>query len=649
MKRLKYATSVMAVVVLVVAVVGLGQVIAAPTAATVSFASPTTVAPGGTFSVTINVQVDEGINGATTSFTYDTTCFDATGFTQPSPDGLDMSLGTSIDDTTGTVTVNEGKLIGSVTGSVDVLIVDFTVDAGCPLGDQTLAFGGPANMIVDAATSTEVDPTTWVDGVVTIDIEPPDSIGLAPATQTIEACDTADLIASVVPITWTGQVEFSSSAGVVSPTMAALDGSGQAMTTLSDATAAGTVVVTATASTETATAEVVVTACMTDPPASVDLTPKDATAMCQEVVAYTLMATDTYGNDWDATALGAAFAIDTGAGGSWAANSYTADLEGTWNVTGTLSGVSDSTTLIVSAGAVASVDVVVSPITVTAGQSVTATATAMDACGNTWDVTSSSTFTVTGGGSCVGSTCTPTGAGTQTVTVTYDGFSDDVTVTVNPDMENPVSVDLTPDAATVTAGDTQDYMLTAYDTYGNDWDVTISATLDIDVGAGGSWTDNSYTSENVGDWTVTGSYDVFSDTATLSVDTAPYLVANISAPVAGVEVDLDENTQFTVTATISNTGEADATGVSATLAVVGDVTFVSSATQTVGDVTGGGVSSTINWTLECGSTGDVTVTVTPAGNDANSGMAITGLDPDTVAFSQVSGFYIYLPIVMKNN
>ena len=60
MKRLKYATSVMAVVVLVVAVVGLGQVIAAPTAATVSFASPTTVAPGGTFSVTINVQVDEG-------------------------------------------------------------------------------------------------------------------------------------------------------------------------------------------------------------------------------------------------------------------------------------------------------------------------------------------------------------------------------------------------------------------------------------------------------------------------------------------------------------------------------------------------------------------------------------------------------------
>jgi hypothetical protein len=654
MKRLKYATSVVAVVALVVTAIGLVQVFAAPTAATVTFVPSTvTVAPTDTFDVTINVQVDEGINAATTSFTYDTTCLNVTGIDQPVPDGLDMSLGTNFNDTTGTVTVNEGKLIGSVNGSVDIVIVHFEVESPCAaLGDVPLAFGGPANMIVEAASSTPVDPTTWVDGLVTIQIEPPTSITLeAAAPGEIGGDGTLDLTATVDPMDWPGTVEFTTSAGTVTPTASSLvTTTGQAMTTLSlsCAQAAGLSVITVTADAsglqDTAVVDVVAGAA-----AEMDIAPLDTTAQCGDMVAYTVVATDVCGIPLANPTADASYSVvEAGHGGSWTANSYTAGTEGTWTISVTLGSLTEQTSLMVSHSAAASV-AISATAEVTAGQSVAATATAMDACGNTWDVTGDSTFDTTGG-SCLGSSCTITEAGTQTVTVTYDGFSDETTVTVNPDKDNPASVDLTPAAATVTVGDAQAYMLTAFDTYDNDWDVTAEAGFMAEAGAGGSWATNVYTSENVGVWTVTGSWDVFSDTATLTVQTAPALVADISAPVADEVVEPPTDTGlFTVTATISNTGEAGATGVSATLAAVGDVTLVSNATQTVGDIAGGGVSSAINWTLQCMANGAVTVTVTPAGNDANNGLAITALSEDTVAFSQEVAGVIYLPIVLRTS
>ena len=48
---------------------------------------------------------------------------------------------------------------------------------------------------------------------------------------------------------------------------------------------------------------------------------------------------------------------------------------------------------------------------------------------------------------------------------------------------------------------------TAYDVYGNGWDVSVLASWSIPAGGdGGSWSGNVYTSHNAGTYTVQASY-----------------------------------------------------------------------------------------------------------------------------------------------
>lgn len=152
-----------------------------------------------------------------------------------------------------------------------------------------------------------------------------------------------------------------------------------------------------------------------------------------------------------------------------------------------------------------------------AGQTISYTLTAYDADTNDWDVTASGTYTITpdAGGSWAGNVYTTEIAGTWTVTGSYSGQSDTASLTVN--HASLDHVDLTPATATRLAGQSISYTLTAYDVYGNDWDVTVSAPYTIEQGAGGSWTGNVYTTEVPGTWTVTGTYGSQSDTATLTV------------------------------------------------------------------------------------------------------------------------------------
>ncbi len=61
---------------------------------------------------------------------------------------------------------------------------------------------------------------------------------------------------------------------------------------------------------------------------------------------YSMMAYDTVGNSWDVS-TSANWEADVAAGGSWAANVYTSDNDGTWTITGTYSGKSDTAQLTV--------------------------------------------------------------------------------------------------------------------------------------------------------------------------------------------------------------------------------------------------------------------------------------------------------------
>ena len=79
------------------------------------------------------------------------------------------------------------------------------------------------------------------------------------------------------------------------------------------------------------------------------------------------------------------------------------------------------------------------------------------------------------------------------------------------------SLTITPASATVFTGATQSYTSTASDAYGNTWDATNSTSWQISPGAGGSWTQNVYTSANTGTWTVTGTSNGVSGVSQLTV------------------------------------------------------------------------------------------------------------------------------------
>jgi len=76
----------------------------------------------------------------------------------------------------------------------------------------------------------------------------------------------------------------------------------------------------------------------------VSLTPGVATVLAGQAMSYTLTAYDIQEASWDATVF-AVYTIEPGAGGEWAGHVYTAEVAGTWTVTGTYGGESDTATL----------------------------------------------------------------------------------------------------------------------------------------------------------------------------------------------------------------------------------------------------------------------------------------------------------------
>jgi len=254
-------------------------------------------------------------------------------------------------------------------------------------------------------------------------------------------------------------------------------------------------------------------------PNRVELAPDSATRMAGESISYTLTAYDADDNNWDVTADGV-YTITPGTGGTWAANVYTTEVAGTWTVTGTYSGLSDTGALTVTHAGAASLSLSPSTATLTAGESITYTVMAADAYGNGWDATDEAGYEIEAGagGSWTANVYTSQFASTWTVTATVDAVSDTGTLTVTHASLDHVG--LTPATATILAGQSITYTLTAYDVYDNGWDVSDSGAYTVTPGAGGSWAANVYTAEVAGTWTVTGTYDGQLDTGALTVQPA---------------------------------------------------------------------------------------------------------------------------------
>ena len=155
-----------------------------------------------------------------------------------------------------------------------------------------------------------------------------------------------------------------------------------------------------------------------------------------------------------------------------------------------------------------------------------------------------------------GTSFTLSTAGSQTITITDGTISEPSSpITVNPGTLDQIA--LTPNAATITAGQSVTYAAQASDAYGNSLgDVTASTSWGITSGAGGSWSANFYTSEKSGTWTVTGTYSGKSDAAILNVNPDVldhFAIAAISSPQTA-------GTSFTITITAVDQYGNTATG-----------------------------------------------------------------------------------------
>jgi plastocyanin len=278
---------------------------------------------------------------------------------------------------------------------------------------------------------------------------------------------------------------------------------------------------------------------------SIALTPAEETLAAGERVTYTVSAQDEHGNTWDVTAQ-AGFDIDAAAGGNWAGNVYTSESAGDWTVRATYGALSDGAALHVTHADATSLALSPAEETVAAGEAVTYTVSAQDAHGNTWDVTADASYgiDVAAGGNWAGNVYTSESAGDWTVSATHGTLS--TTAVLHVTHGEATGLALSPDPATITAGQVVTYAATAQDAYGNQWDVTANAAFSIDATAGGSWADNVYTSESAGDWTVSATHGDRSATATLHVIEGQ--IINIALTPAEETVAAGERVTYTVSA-----------------------------------------------------------------------------------------------------
>jgi parallel beta-helix repeat protein len=164
--------------------------------------------------------------------------------------------------------------------------------------------------------------------------------------------------------------------------------------------------------------------------------------------------------------------------------------------------------------------IVISPAsaTITAGGSQAYTATGFDAANNSLgDVTSATTFTIGPNGSCSANVCTASLPGSHTVTGNDGGKTSTASLTVN---VGPLDhLVLSPASATITAGGSQAYTATGYDSAGNSLG-DMTSTTTFAVAPDGSCTSNSCSATRSGAHTVTGTKSGKTGNASLSVTAA---------------------------------------------------------------------------------------------------------------------------------
>jgi hypothetical protein len=253
----------------------------------------------------------------------------------------------------------------------------------------------------------------------------------------------------------------------------------------------------------------------------ISIAPKQSTIVAGNSQPYIATAYDTFGNNWIVTAVYTCPNSNLTISGS----SASSNVAGVYTVTGTFSSKFDTASLTVTANSALLNRIVISPKnpTISAGSSQSFTVEAFDLYGNSLgNVTANSIFKVNGV-SITGNSVSENSTGSYNIVASYNGLTDSAILQVNFGPLDHIAI--SPNAASIIAGNSQIYATNAFDAFGNTWTVTTSFSISID--AGGSWSGNVYTSAKMGTWAITGTYLGHSAIAQLTVNHAAAISVNV--------------------------------------------------------------------------------------------------------------------------
>jgi len=285
-------------------------------------------------------------------------------------------------------------------------------------------------------------------------------------------------------------------------------------------------------------------------PDHLDIGPKEETIDAGDSVEYTAILRDEDGVRIKDVTSETDWSIEKEAGGNWVNNMYTSEISGAWTITGeyTEEDVSYTATsgLIVEPGHLDHIGIEPKEDAVISGDSLSYSATAYDEFKNKIeDVTKETDWSIEqeAGGTWDENVYTSENTGEWEVTgdYTYEGttFTDQTSLIVEDDVVIQ-HIEIHPQEITVSAGDTLEYYARAHDG-DDDYNITTETTWSIEQEAGGHWYENVYTSENAGEWTVTGNYTFEGEDLVVT--------ANLTVEPAGLnEVTIEPSDDQTITA-----------------------------------------------------------------------------------------------------
>jgi hypothetical protein len=261
------------------------------------------------------------------------------------------------------------------------------------------------------------------------------------------------------------------------------------------------------------------------PTATIALRPTSASIAAGTPGTFAVTGRDAFGNDvgpvGDVT-------LAIGPDGTCSAMTCRATVAGQHTVTATHGQLTTSAELMVRPGPTASIALSPASASIAAGVLQTYEVEGLDVFGNVRGPVGDLDLTIAPDGACVGAVCRATVAGAHTVTATSAGFRATATLAVRPGPR--ASLRLSPDAATITAGESQHYTVDAADAFGNP---VAAGDVTLDIRPSGSCSGEACTPTAPGEHTVTATAGDITAAATLAVQARTMPTPDVTpAPVA---------------------------------------------------------------------------------------------------------------------